>query len=71
MIVEDETSTVVSRLFDAKIDRFGYIELIRRSDCKADEIYSEPALSAGEGIAATNSSTVSVSGIAWLGVTLL
>ena len=32
VIAEDETSTVVSRLFDAKIDRFGYIELIRRSD---------------------------------------
>jgi N-methylhydantoinase A len=31
VIVEDETSTVVSRLFDAKIDRFGYIELTRRS----------------------------------------
>ena len=29
VIVEDETSTVVSRLFEAKIDRFGYIELIR------------------------------------------
>jgi N-methylhydantoinase A len=31
VIVEDETSTVVSRLFDANIDRFGYIELTRRS----------------------------------------
>ncbi len=30
IIVEDETSTVVSRWFDAKIDRFGYIELNRR-----------------------------------------
>ena len=30
VIVEDETSTVVSRLFDARIDAFGYIELIRR-----------------------------------------
>ena len=30
IIVEDETSTVVSRLFDARIDAFGYIELIRR-----------------------------------------
>jgi N-methylhydantoinase A len=29
IIVEDETSTVVSRLFDARIDAFGYIELIR------------------------------------------
>jgi N-methylhydantoinase A len=32
VIVEDETSTVVSRAFDARIDRFGYIELTRRSD---------------------------------------
>jgi N-methylhydantoinase A len=31
VIVEDETSTVVSRAFDARIDRFGYIELIRRA----------------------------------------
>jgi len=30
VIVEDETSTVVSRTFDARIDRFGYIELSRR-----------------------------------------
>ena len=30
VIVEDETSTVVSRNFDARIDAFGYIELIRR-----------------------------------------
>jgi N-methylhydantoinase A len=30
VIVEDETSTVVGRHFDARIDRFGYIELIRR-----------------------------------------
>jgi N-methylhydantoinase A len=30
VIVEDETSTVVSRLFDAHIDAFGYIELTRR-----------------------------------------
>jgi N-methylhydantoinase A len=30
IIVEDETSTVVSRHFDARIDRFGYIELRRR-----------------------------------------
>jgi N-methylhydantoinase A len=29
IIVEDETSTVVSRLFDARIDPFGYIELSR------------------------------------------
>jgi N-methylhydantoinase A len=31
VIVEDETATVVSRVFDARIDVFGYIELIRRS----------------------------------------
>jgi N-methylhydantoinase A len=30
VIVEDETSTVISRHFDAKIDAFGYIELTRR-----------------------------------------
>jgi N-methylhydantoinase A len=30
VIAEDETSTVVSPRFDARIDRFGYIELIRR-----------------------------------------
>jgi N-methylhydantoinase A len=30
VIAEDETSTVISSLFDARIDRFGYIELIRR-----------------------------------------
>jgi N-methylhydantoinase A len=30
VIIEDETSTVVSRPFDARIDRFGYIELVRR-----------------------------------------
>jgi N-methylhydantoinase A len=30
VIAEDETSTVVSRLFDARIDAFGYIELSRR-----------------------------------------
>jgi N-methylhydantoinase A/oxoprolinase/acetone carboxylase beta subunit len=30
VIVEDETSTVVSRLFNAQIDAFGYIELTRR-----------------------------------------
>src|SRR5271154_4799884 len=30
VIVEDETSTVVPRLFDATIDAFGYIELTRR-----------------------------------------
>jgi N-methylhydantoinase A len=29
VIAEDDTSTVVSPLFDARIDRFGYIELIR------------------------------------------
>jgi N-methylhydantoinase A len=31
VIVEDETSTVVGRNFDARIDSFGYIELVRRS----------------------------------------
>ena len=30
VITEDETSTVVSHLFDARINAFGYIELIRR-----------------------------------------
>jgi N-methylhydantoinase A len=30
VIAEDETSTVVSPRFDARIDRFGYIELIRK-----------------------------------------
>jgi N-methylhydantoinase A len=30
VIAEDDTSTVVSPLFDASIDRFGYIELTRR-----------------------------------------
>jgi N-methylhydantoinase A len=30
VIAEDETSTVVSPLFEARIDRFGYIELVRR-----------------------------------------
>ena len=30
VIVEDETSTVVTRLFDARLDTFGYIELRRR-----------------------------------------
>jgi N-methylhydantoinase A len=29
VIAESETSTVVSSLFDARIDRFGYIELTR------------------------------------------
>jgi N-methylhydantoinase A len=31
VIVEDETSTVVTRLFDATFDAFGYIELTRRA----------------------------------------
>jgi hypothetical protein len=31
VIVEDETSTVVTRLFDARLDPFGYIELTRRA----------------------------------------
>ena len=30
VIAEDETSTVVSPDFDARIDRFGYIELTAR-----------------------------------------
>jgi N-methylhydantoinase A len=30
VIVEDETTTVVSRLFDVRIDDFGYIQLTRR-----------------------------------------
>ena len=30
VIIEDETSTVVSRFFDAEINAFGYIELTRR-----------------------------------------
>jgi hypothetical protein len=32
VIAEDETSTVVSRLFDAHIDGFGYIHLTRRAE---------------------------------------
>jgi len=32
VIAEDETSTVVSPRFDARIDRFGYIEMTRRED---------------------------------------
>jgi N-methylhydantoinase A len=32
VIAEDETSTVVSRLFDARVDRFGYIQLVRRRE---------------------------------------
>ena len=31
VIVEDETSTVIGRNFDARIDAFGYIEMVRRS----------------------------------------
>jgi len=30
VVVEDETSTVVGRNFDARIDAFGYIEMVRR-----------------------------------------
>ena len=30
VITEDETSTVVSRLFDARLNAFGYIELVRQ-----------------------------------------
>jgi len=32
VIAEDDTSTVVSRQFDAFVDAFGYIELVRRED---------------------------------------
>ena len=32
VIVEDETSTVVSRLFEARIDGFGYIDMTRRTE---------------------------------------
>jgi len=32
VIAENDTSTVVSRQFDARIDRFGYIELVRREE---------------------------------------
>jgi N-methylhydantoinase A len=35
VITEDETSTVVSRLFDARLDAFGYIELTRRAATSA------------------------------------
>ncbi len=31
VVVEDETSTVIGRNFDARIDAFGYIEMTRRS----------------------------------------
>jgi N-methylhydantoinase A len=31
VIAEDETSTVVSSVFQARIDAFGYIELTRRN----------------------------------------
>ena len=30
VIAENDTSTVVSPVFDAHIDKFGYIELVRR-----------------------------------------
>ena len=30
ILAENDTSTVVSPVFDAQIDKFGYIELIRR-----------------------------------------
>src|SRR5206468_5098826 len=33
IIVEDETSTVVGGSFDARIDRWGYIELARKIPC--------------------------------------
>ena len=32
VIAENDTSTVVSRQFDARIDQFGYIELVRREE---------------------------------------
>jgi N-methylhydantoinase A len=32
VIAEDDTSTVVSPLFDARVDKFGYIALFRRED---------------------------------------
>jgi len=31
VIAENDTSTVVSPLFDARVDKFGYIELVRRA----------------------------------------
>jgi N-methylhydantoinase A len=34
IIAEDETSTVISRLFDARVDGFGYIHLARREDAQ-------------------------------------
>jgi N-methylhydantoinase A len=36
VIAEDETSTVVSPRFDARIDRFGYIELTRAFSGEVD-----------------------------------
>ena len=36
VIAEDETSTVVSPRFDARIDRFGYIELVRAFSGEVD-----------------------------------
>ena len=30
IVVEDETSTVIGRNFDARIDAYGYLELVRR-----------------------------------------
>ena len=35
VIAEDETSTIISALFEARIDRFGYIELTRRENLKS------------------------------------
>jgi N-methylhydantoinase A len=34
VIAEDETSTVVSRMFEARIDGFGYIQLVRRGEAQ-------------------------------------
>ena len=38
VIAEDDTSTVVSPSFDARIDRFGYIELTRRGNRESNRI---------------------------------
>ena len=38
VIVEDETSTVVSRLFEARVDGYGYIELRRRASLQGSVI---------------------------------
>jgi len=38
VIAEDDTSTVVGPSFDAQIDSFGYIQLVRRKDCSWSQI---------------------------------